>query len=573
MRYQSFVGFLLLALATLTPSVVFAGDPPRLMIVLDASGSMSGRIGGKAKIQIAREVIADLLHNWDTNIQVGLTAYGHRRKGDCDDIEVLIQVGEAGPEDIISTINSINPKGMTPLSEAVRRTAKELGYTDERASVVLISDGVETCKADPCEVGAELAMGGYDFTAHVISFDVKEEDQIGLRCLAENTGGLFLSANDANELKQALSQTVEKTKEAPVEIVDDPGEASLQAPSQIPAGSIFEVKWEGPNSRNDYVTIVKKDAPDRAYRNYSYTQRGSPVHLTASDEPGMYEVRYIFGHTKAVLARLDIEVTPVEARVSPPPEVAAGKLFEVPWEGPGNNRDYITIVSEGAADKNFMSYAYASQGNPASIQAPAEPGSYEVRYITGQSGSVLAKAPITITAVGATITALDAVPAGSEFKIEWTGPNNSRDYITIVVAGANERAYLSYAYTSRGSPSTLRAPDNPGAYEVRYFFAPSGSVLASAEITISLVTATLDVPAAATAGTTVKIGWTGPDNHRDYIAIAKTGSNDRQYTAYIPTAMGNPASIKAPKEPGQYEARYVTGQSGSILARTTIIVK
>ena len=120
------------------------------MLILDASGSMWGQIKGKTKIEIAREVIGDLLQNWDTSMPLGLSTYGHRRKGDCNDIETLIPVGQADPKSIIKAIHAISPKGKTPLSEAVRRAAEELRYSEERATVILISDGVETCNADPC---------------------------------------------------------------------------------------------------------------------------------------------------------------------------------------------------------------------------------------------------------------------------------------------------------------------------------------------------------------------------------------------------------------------------------------
>jgi hypothetical protein len=53
---------------------------PRVIIVLDASGSMLAPVGGRPKIEVAREAIADLLKGWDPKVEVGLMAYGHRRK-------------------------------------------------------------------------------------------------------------------------------------------------------------------------------------------------------------------------------------------------------------------------------------------------------------------------------------------------------------------------------------------------------------------------------------------------------------------------------------------------------------
>lgn len=187
--------------------------PVKVMLVLDASGSMWGQIDERPKIEIAREVLGDLLSLWDSSHQVGLTAYGHRRKGDCDDIETLVPVG--GTADAIrNAADTLNPKGKTPISASVIRAAEALSYTEDAATVILISDGAETCDADPCAVGRALEEKGVDFTAHVVGFDVDESEQSGLRCLAEATGGVFLAAENAATLSEALTKTVEKTRSA-----------------------------------------------------------------------------------------------------------------------------------------------------------------------------------------------------------------------------------------------------------------------------------------------------------------------------------------------------------------------
>lgn len=77
------------------------------------------------------------------------------------------------------------------------QAAKALRSTEQRATVVLVSDGIETCHRDPCQVATELAMSSVDFTIHVIGFDLSEADQARLRCMADKTGGLFLPAADA----------------------------------------------------------------------------------------------------------------------------------------------------------------------------------------------------------------------------------------------------------------------------------------------------------------------------------------------------------------------------------------
>ena len=145
-----------------------------VMLVLDASGSMWGQIEGRSKIEIAREAVAGLTARWRAEDALGLMAYGHRRKGDCADIETLIDVGALNAEQYLATVNALNPKGMTPLSQAVIDAAAALRSSEQKATVILVSDGEETCNLDPCEIGRSLEREGIDFTAHVIGFDVSQ---------------------------------------------------------------------------------------------------------------------------------------------------------------------------------------------------------------------------------------------------------------------------------------------------------------------------------------------------------------------------------------------------------------
>ena len=124
-------------------SLPLAAQAQNTIIVLDASGSMWGQIDGVSKIEIAREVLGDLLQGWDSQTPLGVVAYGHRREGDCTDIELIREVGPVDPQTLIGQINSIMPRGRTPLTDAVRQAAEELRYQDEPATVVLLSDGIE----------------------------------------------------------------------------------------------------------------------------------------------------------------------------------------------------------------------------------------------------------------------------------------------------------------------------------------------------------------------------------------------------------------------------------------------
>ncbi len=177
------------------------------ILVLDASGSMWGQIDGRAKIEIAREAVDGMLADWPASHALGLIAYGHRRKGDCAGIETLIDPAPLDAAAFKSRVDGLVPKGMTPISASVRAAAEVMRYSEQRATVILVSDGEETCNADPCALGAELERLGIDFTAHVIGFDLPEgAARAQLQCLAEGTGGRYLEARDAAGLGEALGR-------------------------------------------------------------------------------------------------------------------------------------------------------------------------------------------------------------------------------------------------------------------------------------------------------------------------------------------------------------------------------
>ncbi len=208
------IRILLISLLLLTAPFVFAEETSQTeksILVLDVSGSMWGVIDGKSKIEIARDVVSDLLKTWPANKELGLVAYGHREKGDCADIETVIPAGKLDAQSFDRKVRSLVPKGKTPMVASIRQAAEALKYSEDVATVILVSDGEETCEADPCAIAKELDAKGVNFTAHVIGFDLKNAGKVAeqqMKCIAESTGGKFLTADNASELSSALKQAV-----------------------------------------------------------------------------------------------------------------------------------------------------------------------------------------------------------------------------------------------------------------------------------------------------------------------------------------------------------------------------
>jgi len=574
------LGALLSIQAAPQPARSAAPEAGRVMIVLDASGSMWAQIAGKTKIEIAREALAELLTGWDPKIEVGLMAYGHRRKADCADIEVLAPAAPVDVARLTKLVNAIRPNGKTPLSAAVRQAAQSLKFDQQRATVILLSDGIETCDADPCEVAAELEKLGVGFTTHVIGFDVQRQDEGGLRCLANATGGRYFSANDAAALRESLraaktevtAKPVPPPKPAPATAAPPPN-ASLTAPVSVTAGMPLTVGWTGPNGKDDYVGFGTPGKMETG-GNWVKTEAGNPLPMRAPERPGKYELLYMQGSPSRPLARRAIEVTPARATLEAVETITLGGTVDVKWTGPNGLQDYITVVKPDAANHEYGSYAYTAKGSPAKIRVPDKPGAYELRYITGKEHEMLARRTVIALPAETSIEAPESGPAGSRINVRWSGPNNAGDYITIVKPEAGNAEYKSYFYTDRPLPEggTLELPIQPGSYEIRYVTAQSKEILIRRTIVVSAVSATLEAPAEAPAGSSLTVRWTGPNNEGDFVTVVAPHAPKSAYTKYFYTGRAAPTggALELPILPGTYELRYVTGQGNEVLARKAI---
>lgn len=293
--------------------------------------------------------------------------------------------------------------------------------------------------------------------------------------------------------------------QSPLEVVDTT--ATFEGPLSADSGEQVEIRWTGPANPRDYVSIDPVGSDDRKYGQYAYTTK-NPATLRAPEEPGQYLIRYHLAQSYRVIGQTTLTVGSVTATLKASPQVQAGGEISVHWEGPGGRGDYISIDPPDSPASEYLQYRYTQSGNPALIRIPDEPGRYEIRYHQGQNLTVLAKLPLEVVGNEATVSGPPSVAGGAEFKVAWTGPDNSGDYVTIVAAGSPPRDYLSYHYTKHGSPGSIEAPLVPGAYELRYMTGRTRSVLAQVaiEVTPGAVPGELRVLASSERPTAEKTG-------------------------------------------------------------------
>ena len=157
--------------AAITP--IKAHAETNLLVILDGSNSMWGQIDGKAKMATAQETLGKLMSDLPADTKLGFMAYGHTKEKDCNDVELLSALGKDKPEMINTLIHTIQPKGKTPIANALKKSKDAFkGHEGQNNNILLVSDGIESCDGDPCAVAKELKDAGLDVSAHVIGFGV-----------------------------------------------------------------------------------------------------------------------------------------------------------------------------------------------------------------------------------------------------------------------------------------------------------------------------------------------------------------------------------------------------------------
>jgi len=181
-------------------------------IIMDASNSMWGQIGGEAKITIARKVLAQIINGLPETMNVGMRVYGHRYglndKLACTDTQLLVPIGPVAKAQLIDTVNKIQLKGKTPLVLSVLEAIKDFEKIPN-GSVILVTDGIESCNGDIKSIGPAIKKSGLELKVHIVGFDIKEKEaRAELEAIAKSTEGRYLDAKNAGELLSALEQTL-----------------------------------------------------------------------------------------------------------------------------------------------------------------------------------------------------------------------------------------------------------------------------------------------------------------------------------------------------------------------------
>lgn len=188
----------------------------RVVILLDASGSMAGMVDGGKKMDVAKAAVKRYASSLPQGAEVSLRVYGHKgsnQKKDksvsCKSTEEVYPLSAYQQGKFDQSLEQFQPTGWTPIALAMNEAKKDLErHRGENTQNVMyiVSDGEETCGGDPVKVAKELNQSDIQAVVNIIGFDVNDRGQRELEAAAKAGGGEYFSARDESDLRRYLDR-------------------------------------------------------------------------------------------------------------------------------------------------------------------------------------------------------------------------------------------------------------------------------------------------------------------------------------------------------------------------------
>jgi hypothetical protein len=184
-----------------------------IALILDASGSMKAQLDGGTRLAAAKAAVSAFVAELDPNVRIAYRVYGHQsptKDKNCKDTELFVDFGPASAnrEAILAETESVKAQGYTPITYVIELAAGDIAKEPGSHTVVLVSDGKETCPGDPCAAAKALAAADAKLVIHTIGFKVDAAARYQLQCIAKAARGTFSDATGAADLGAKLGEAV-----------------------------------------------------------------------------------------------------------------------------------------------------------------------------------------------------------------------------------------------------------------------------------------------------------------------------------------------------------------------------
>lgn len=234
--------------------------PTRILFLFDASQSMLAQWQSNSRFEVARKLLSEMVDSLKgiENLELALRIYGHTKNfppQDCDDTRLEIPFSSNSHAAIKQKLREIKPSGTTPIAQSLLESAKDFPHGSARNIIILITDGIEECKGDPCAASYQLQRKGIVLKPFVIGLGVTKDFAKAFECV----GNYFDAAQESqfrHVLNVVISQALNNTS-LQVNLLD-----VYQRPTETNVGMTFYDMYSGVIRYNFVHTMNTKGNPD-----------------------------------------------------------------------------------------------------------------------------------------------------------------------------------------------------------------------------------------------------------------------------------------------------------------------
>lgn len=254
-----------------------------LKIVPDVTGSINAAPGKSTRWQTALDVLKNFVGTIPEDFKVALRVYGHRHPSKsaetCTDTELIVPLAKLDRDRIMTTASTLRPRRETPLVLSVLKTIGDLKVAGG-GTVILITDGEESCKGDSKAAAAAIEASGLNVTLNIVGFTLTGQAvKAQLTTLAGSTGGNYFGAASADQLSQAVRLAA--LPRMPFEILDASGcmlaSGQTGEPARELAAGDYLVRIKAPGQPIEQKVTI---APDHI-TTLSFAFEGEKLVITA----------------------------------------------------------------------------------------------------------------------------------------------------------------------------------------------------------------------------------------------------------------------------------------------------
>lgn len=220
-------------------------SPISILFLVDSSHSMKEKIPSGSgekdtnKMEAAKRVLQDAISRIPTDVSLGLRVFGNGFRNDftdCQQSTLLVPIQKNNRRSIIEAARQMAPYGLTPLTYGLMQAEQDLRYLQGQKTLILISDGAETCGGDPCAYIDRLSRIGVKMKIDIVGLGLKRDKgaQEQLNCIAQKSGGKYYDANTAAELINSITNSVKQAISGKVITrLDNPKQLNNTTPADL----------------------------------------------------------------------------------------------------------------------------------------------------------------------------------------------------------------------------------------------------------------------------------------------------------------------------------------------------